>query len=392
MSWPNFFNDLSRVVIDARYLWLPVVLFFIFWKLWVYYIRARFVSRLDWTLLEIKLPREILKGPQAMEVVLNMFHQTRDGNIIQKYWLGLLRVWFSLEITSINGAVRFFVYTQRFFRNLVEAQIYAQYPDVEITEVDDYTKKTFTDGFMKEWNCWGTEFVLTEEDAYPIKTYVDYGLHNLTTKEEQKTDPLTAFMEFLGSLKEGEQAWIQILIRATKKEWKKEGKKLVDKIMKEAGAKTEKPKEGEVEMGIFKLTPGQTDIIKAVERDVSKLGFDVGIRAMYLARKDIFNMVNAISLIGLMKQYNALNLNGFKPARASSVDYFKNLREPKMKIKMLDAFRQRSYFYMPYDRGPFVLNSEELATIFHFPGRVAETPTLGRIEAKKGEPPTNLPI
>jgi hypothetical protein len=47
---------------------------------------------------------------------------------------------------------------------------------------------------------------------------------------------------------------------------------------------------------------------------------------------------------------------------------------------------------MPYQRTPFVLNTEELATIYHFPGRVAETPTFGRIEAKKGEPPSNLPI
>jgi len=389
MSLSEFFFGIWQVVLEARYLWLPIVLFFVFWKLWIYYIRARFISKLDWTLLEIKIPREIFKGPQAMEIILNMFHQTNEGSLFERYWMGRLRAWFSLEIASINGKVRFFVYTQKFFRNLVEAQIYAQYPDVEITEVDDYSKRAFTGGFMKEWNCWGTEFVLTKDDAYPIKTYIDYGLHNLMTKEEQKTDPLTAFIEFFGSLKEGEQAWLQILIRATKKEWKEEGKKLVDKIIKEAKGES---KEGEIEIGMFKLTPGQIDVIKAIERDVSKLGFDVGIRAMYLAKKDKFNIVNGVSLIGLMKQYNALNLNGFKPARDTSVNYFKNLREPKMKIKMLDAFRRRSYFYMPYDRKPFVLNSEELATIFHFPGRVAETPTLGRIEAKKGEPPPNLPI
>jgi hypothetical protein len=278
---------------------------------------------------------------------------------------------------------------------LVEAQIYAQYPDVEITEVDDYAKMAFVDGFEKEWGCWGTEFGLTEEDAYPIRTYVDYGLHETMTKEEQKTDPLTSFLEFLGSLREGEQVWFQILIRATKKKWQDEGKKLVEKLMKEAGVlpKSEKPKEGTMEMGILKLTPGQTEVIKAIERDVSKLGFDTGIRGLYLARNDRFNPTNIASLVGVMKQYNAMNLNGFEPVNSTKVDYFfKQKREAKKKIKMLDAFRQRSYFYMPYDRKAFVLNTEELATIFHFPGRVAETPTFGRIEAKKGEAPTNLPI
>lgn len=395
MLLPSFFNDLWRVVIDARFLWLPVILFLIFWKLWLYYIRSRFVSKLDWTILEIRLPREIMKGPRAMEVVLNVLHQTKDGNLLEKYWKGFLRPWFSLEIVSIGGEIHFFIYTQRFFRNLVESQIYAQYPDVEITEVDDYSKAAFINGFGREWGCWGTEFGLTEEDAYPIRTYVDYGLHETMTKEEQKTDPITSFIEFFGSLKEGEQIWFQILIRATKKKWQDEGKKLVEKLMKEAGVipKSEKPKEGMIEMGVFKLTPGQTEVIKAIERDVSKLGFDVGIRGLYLARNDRFNLVNIASLVGVMKQYNAMNLNGFKLVNPTTVDYFlKKKREAKKKTKILNAFRQRSYFYMPYDRKVFILNTEELATIFHFPGRVAETPTFGRIEAKKGEAPTDLPI
>jgi hypothetical protein len=395
MPLPSFFNDLWRVFIEARFLWLPVILFFVFWKIWLYYIRSRFVSKLDWTILEIKLPREIMKGPRAMEVVLNTFHQTKDGNLIEKYWQGWLRPWFSLEIVSIGSEIHFFIYTQRFFRNLVESQIYAQYPDVEITEVDDYSKAAFVDGFGRDWGCWGMEFGLTAEDAYPIKTYVDYGLQDLATKEEQKTDPITSFIEFLGSLKEGEQVWFQILIRATKKKWQDEGKKLVEKLMK-AIREREKPKLGEkelVKVTAFTLTPGEKAVIEAIERDVAKLGFDTGIRGLYLARNERFNPVNIASLVGTMKQYNTLNLNGFKPVNSTTVDYFfKKKREAGKKKIILDAFRQRSYFYMPYDRKPFVLNTEELATIFHFPGRVAETPTLGRIEARKGEAPTDLPI
>ncbi len=384
--------NILQLVIETRFFWLPIILALVFWKLWVYYIRASFISKLDWVLLEIKLPREITKGPQAMEVVLNPFHQPRDGNFIDKYWGGFLRAWFSLEIVSIEGKIHFFVYTQRFFRNLVEAQIYAQYSDVEITEVDDYAK-FFSKGFEKDWRFQGMEFKLEAEDAYPIKTYVDYKLHELATKEEQKTDPLTSFLELLGSIKTGEQIWFQILIRATKKKWKEEGKKLVEKLMKEKESKSEsKNKEGVISMGIFKMTPGEQDVIKAIERDVSKLGFDVGIRTIYFAKSEVFNPVNIPSLVGTMKQYNALNLNGFKIINSTAVNYFKGLRESGRRIKMIDAYRQRSVFYMPYVRNSFVLNTEELATIFHFPGRVAETPTLGRIEAKKGEAPMNLPI
>jgi len=381
--------NILQLVINARFLWLPIILVLVFWKLWLYYVRSNYISRLEWVLLEIKLPREITKGPRAMEVALNMFHQTFDGILWEKYWKGFLRAWFSLEIVSIEGEIHFFIYTQKYFKNLVEAQIYAQYPDVEITEINDYAK-FFDRGFEKDWKFWGTEFKLTAEDAYPIKTYVDYGLQELATKEEQKTDPITSFLELLGSIKTGEQIWFQILVRATKKKWKDEGKKIIEKLTK---LKETKDKEGNILSGMLRLTPGERTIIEAIERDVSKLGFDVGIRTIYFANKDIFNMVNASSLIGTMKQYNALNLNGFRPVNSTSAAYIlKNRRLEAKKRKMFDAYCRRSMFYMPYVRNHFVLNSEELATIFHFPGRVAETPTLGRIEAKKGEAPTNLPI
>lgn len=387
----NIFFKVWEFILASYIWWLPFLLIIVFGNLWLYYIRSKFLYGLNWIVLEIKLPREITKTPRAMEVFLNSLHITKDGNLIEKYRQGWLRAWFSLEIASINGQVRFFIYTQKFFRNLIEAQLYAQYPDVEIVEVEDYTKSAFAmEEFGVNWGCFGTEFALTNEDAYPIKTYVDYGLHEMGTKEEFKTDPITAFLEVLGSLKQGEQIWMQILVRATKKEWKDGAKALVEKLMK----RDQKAKEGEViSMGSLMLSPGERVVVEAIEREVSKLGFDTGIRMMYLANNENFNAVRIPSMIGTMKQYNSLSLNGFKPARSTSVDYFlKKKREARMKIEMIDAFRNRSYFYMPYVSPSFVLNSEELATIYHFPGRVAETPTFGRIEAKKSEPPTNLPI
>lgn len=390
--FPSFIQDLLLDVWSfikiSYYWWLPFLLFVFLWNLWIFYVRYRYISGIDWVLLEIKLPREITKTPRAMEVFFNAIHNTYDGDFADKI-RGFLRSWWSFEIVSINGQIRFFVHTQTFFRNIIEAQLYAQYPDIEIAEAADYSKALMKEGFDPALRCYGMEFGLIKEDVYPIKTYVDYGLHELGTKEEFKTDPMTAFIEHMGSLKQGEQLWIQILIRGTKKkDWKKQGEKIVQKLMK----REEKPAEGQISLGSLILSPGERSVVEAIERNVSKLGFDVGIRSFYIATKESFHIMSIFQLVSIFRTYSASDLNGFRPIKSTSVDYLKKLREPKRKWEMLDAYRQRSYFYMPYPRPSFVLNSEELATIFHFPGRVAETPTFARIEAKKGEPPTNLPI
>jgi hypothetical protein len=202
---------------------------------------------------------------------------------------------------------------------------------------------------------------------------------------------LVSFLEFLGSLKQGEQVWFQVLARGSGSGWVDEGKKIINELM----GRGETTPEGE-EKRAPHLSKGEQEVVAAIERNISKLGFETGIRVVYVANKEVFNPTNIGGLIGIMNQYNTQNLNGFKPARTITPSplgfIYKAKREFKNKLSMLDAYRQRSYFYIPYKRKPFVFNTEELATIYHFPGRVAETPTFGRIEAKKGEPPPNLPV
>ncbi|MCR4306902.1 MAG: hypothetical protein NUV42_02935, partial [Candidatus Yonathbacteria bacterium] len=347
------------------------------------------------------------KSPLAMEVVLNALHQTSgESNWYAKYILGKSRVWFSLELVSIEGKVRFFLLTRPFFRSVVQNNIYAQYPTIEIFEVADYTSHVPYGQEGSDWSLWGLEFALTKEDPYPIKTYTDYGLDR-DPKEEFKIDPMTPMLEMLGSLGKGNQMWIQILVRATKKDnkkagglfgkasdWKKDGEKLIEKLRKEYSE--QKPKPGQTVAFDRTLTKGQQEEIAAIERSISKLGFDCGIRGIYLAKGDTFDATNIPGLLGAFKQYNSNELNGFKPSNVTGFDFpwedFQNMRLSKKKATLFNAYVQRSYFHPPYKRKSFVLNSEELATIFHFPGSVAETPTFERIESKKVEPPANLPV
>jgi len=393
-------GDVLALFFNFWFLWLPAALAFIAWETWVIYVHSYYYSHIAWTYLEIKVPGEIAKSPRAMETVFNSLHNTRTGNLIEAFWDGFITIWYSFEIASIGGEVHFYVRTSKFFKNLVESQIYSQYPEVEIEEVDDYTKRLPKELPNKDYLVWGAEFGLTKDDCYPIKTYVDFGLDK-PAEEEEKTDPLSNLLEFLGSLRDGEQLWFQIVIQGATDDWKKKGEKLIEQMLgrkkfqlaAERGERSAPPL----------LAPGEKDVIEAVERNISKLGFKTGIRFVYVARRDVYTASTFSSMLGIMKQFNSLNLNGFKPAYSTSIDYFFiKTRQAFRQRHIVEHFRKRSYFYPPYgsfvhpakygDVPPFVLNSEELATIYHFPGRTAGAPRLERIEARKGAPPANLPI
>lgn len=391
-----FFGSLSDLALRSNVafeLVAPILLGFAAWKVWVRYVNAEYMKGMKWQLLEIRLPKEIRRSPLAMELVLNTLHQTGStGTWYDRYWLGRVRNYFSLEIVSIEGTVHFFIRTPEAFRNFIESYIYAQYSEAEVTEVPDYTER-ITYAKDGRWSIWGTEFALTAADPYPIKTYVDYGL-NETVKEEEKIDPITTTIELMASMQKGEQLWLQIIVRASGKEvkgWKKEAGEEIKKIKDEALKKVGAEKWSEQ-----LLTSGEKDVIKAIERNVDKLPYDVGIRGIYIAEKEAFRGSNIPSLINILKIYNSTNLNGFKLARPTSVDYpwedFHNIRQDAMKMEMFELYRRRGYFYPPHSRKPFVLSSEELATIYHFPGAVATTPSFGRVDSKKAEPPANLPI
>ena len=389
-----------------RYLpvWMPFLMFGAFYQVWMRYIRTKYLHEQGTILLEFKIPKEMFKSPVAMEIVLAGLSQPSVGSYIDVFFKGRVRPWFSLELVSIGGQVHFFIWTQKKFKNFIESQVYSQFPTVEIHEVSDYALQTvYTPEEMK---MWGMQLKLTKSDIIPIKSYIEYGMDK-DPEEEFKIDPITPMLEYLGSIKQNEQVWIQILIQPHRKETLKDGrlqtkndcksdmKKEVEKIMKDSLVKPEKDKPPT----LGGLSETQKDTINAMQRSVTKTPFDTMIRGIYIAPKDNFNPANITGLTSTFKQYGSGNLNGFAPSFTTGYEYpwqdFKGRREEKGKRKLFDAYRRRSFFNPPYKNfygRPFVLTTEELATIYHFPGQVASTPTFSRISSKKAEAPSNLPL
>lgn len=209
------------------------------WRFWKMYVNQKFLNKWneDSILLEIKLPREIMKSPLATEVALATLLQS--GGIGSWYALnfsGNLPAYSSLEIASLEGIIHFYIRIHKKFKHLVESNFYAQYPGIEIVEADDYTKMIRYHHLSKDVSMWGSNYKLQQTwtpknpetgkaytkpdgkeykmpaDFFPIKTYVDYGLDK-DPKEEFKIDPITPLLEVMGSATKGEYFWYQILVQ-----------------------------------------------------------------------------------------------------------------------------------------------------------------------------------
>ena len=390
--------------------WAPVILIGMWWTQWVQYVRANFIAQQTPVLLEIKVPRQIFKTPRAMEEVFIALNVgPGETTFISRWWEGKVRPWWSLELVSLEGKVHFYIWCWQQYRDYIESQFYAQYPDMEIHEVEDYTSGVRYD--PKVNSVWGMEYVLAKKDAYPIRTYIDLELDQDSRKPEQIVDPISGVFEKLSSLGKGEQLWVQIIIRQNKgatirptlwnkkASWKDEAQAEIESIYENAKPKDKDLVTGEISEGYPLLKPAEVNVIKALERSVDKPGFDAGIRAVYLTKPDSFkgNRIPT-NIVQLWGSFASGYLNKFVPGDTwhVSLDYpwqdFAGIRERGFSHGIIDAFRRRSMFHPPYDRPRFVLTTEELATIYHFPSEEAKAPGIERITSTKGEPPANLPI
>lgn len=395
--------------------WNP---FLFFWKYWRQELWDRTVKRI---VLEIKMPKEVVKPIKAMEQVFAGFHAIHDVFTWREKWLeGQFQLSFALEIVSIDGEAHFFIRTPERDRKIIESNIYSQYPEAEIFEVDDYTKNIPQDIPNKDWDLFGMGFINSKtEYAYPIKTYPSFEAE-IEPKEEKRIDPLAGLLEGMATLRPGEQLWVQIVATPVRDEtpWVKEGQALKDKLAR----RPEKPKpksllweaaevlvsgppkkvEGEREVipPEMKLTPGERTVLQAIEEKIGKFGYKCTIRFIYLGKKEVFFKPMARIPYGFFKEVSTENLGGLKPdkrfiTKMKSVPFWflDDRRVYLRKRRLFRYYQKRLPPFFPRSGGTFILNTEELATLFHFPSRmVAPAPGVLRVEAKKGEAPPGLPV
>ncbi|MEK7602251.1 MAG: hypothetical protein AAB472_02095 [Patescibacteria group bacterium] len=387
-------------------IWLPIMLGYFSYHYWRIANRTEWLAKQEYILLELRVPRDVRKTPLAMETVLASL-QISPGE--STWWKtiveGRTRPWWSFEIVSLGGRVHLYVWTREGFRRGLESYFYAQYPGIEIVEATDYSREV--DPSHDPYDMWGCEFKFNREDPYPLKTYVDFMKPDSPmAKPEEQVDPLAQVIEYIGSLSPKEQFWIQILVRVSKDEKyapftiRDEAKKVLEELRKETVRKTSFVDASGVtrESESFpNPTRGIQNTMEAIERKISKPLFDVGIRSVYLAPKENYQGSSVAHLISMWRPFSSETLNKLGITRwFATLDDWpwedrKGHLQAHMRHGLVDAYRRRSYFAEPYRFPWMVMNTEELATLFHIPSSGVTTPSLPRIQSSTAEAPSNLP-
>jgi len=414
----EFFAQLLWVFSATWFIIMPITFWMIFKSLW-----ARYVCILDFygkqneVLLEIIPPRDLEKSPKVMESFFDSLAATDAGvNKINEHCHCAGNPFFSLEIVGSEGTVHFYIRTPAAFRNLVESSLYAQYPNVEIMEVDDYVYKVPLVIPNAQWTLKGFDLALLKPDAYPIKTY-QYFEEDVTGK---MIDPLASMVEAMSTLGPGQHIWLQYIIRVDRPQWFNDwGKGAVDEFL----GKAEKPEGfwsrlwhdikdviggltiawnqppefsspevsgGDDQPVEFRLTPGEKQTLKALEENISKNMFSVNMRLIVVGKKDFFSAVNLGGAMSSIKQFSDNHTNQFVPVDRSKVyaDY--------VNVESRMAYRMRKILQRYRDRDdsgyPFHLSSAELATVFHLLDMSVEAPGVQWSDSRRGNAPSNLPM
>ncbi|HLD22280.1 MAG TPA: hypothetical protein VJB65_05280 [Patescibacteria group bacterium] len=389
---------------------------------WLYWIQGLYFSGKKFVLLAIDVPKLNEQSMKAVEHFIATLHGAyKDINWVEKWWGGMFIDSFSLEIVSIDGYIQYFVFCDDYHVDLIKGSIFAQYPDAEIIEVEDYATNVPQHYPDEKYDMWGGEWVLNKSDVYPIKTY-DLFEHSLTGVY---ADPLASVLELMSRIRPGEQVWIQLIINPIPAAPFRE--KCVEEVNKIIGRKEatkltnfdyilafplriiesmhnfifntegwgEMPGTSEADKGNFMtLTGGEQQVVLAIQKKAAQLPFNAKFRFVYIAPKNTYSIPRVVwSMMGAMRQFSATDMNGFKWGKLSTVGAvvwgFAKRRKNMRKNNLMMTYKGRSAWGGEMWQ---TMSDAEIASIFHFPSEIVKTPLVAKTIAKKAEPPTLLPL
>ena len=405
---------------------LPFLLKDFFAKRWLWWRNEGWLAKnFHPIILELKIPYDNTKPIRAMETVMANIHAIiyRPADAWETWVDGQLQTSMAIEMVSIEGEIHFYIRMDAGYRDAVEAAFYAQYPSIEIVEAEDYTRKVPLNIPNKDWDLWATDYKAIRDSAYPIKTYKDFETEREVT-EEQKIDPVAVLLEAFSKIGPKEQLWIQFVIKPVAVDsgstWIKDALAVKDRLAKRpektsnrdkpilfeaaeiliSGPSEKKPEKKDESLipPEMKMTPGERDIVAAIENKASKQGFESFARFVFLGKRDFFHKGNLRLPFIYFSSYVTNNLNALYPLgkTITKVHYswflpLNRIRDRRKYLRQRKLFRNyinRLPPLFPYGNDTFILNTEEMASLFHFPSwGVSPVPGVSRTTTKTKAPP-----
>jgi len=290
---------------------------------------------------------------------------------------------FSFEIVSDKeGIISFYAIVPKYLQHFFEQQLQAQYPSAQIDLVDDYNI------FLPHGKITSASLVLKNNSMLPIRTYL-----------KLETDFLNAVTNSLSKIAQEDAAVIQIVTRSATPGWRNKGIKvasemqqgkklsealritgtsLISKLFKTLWQSFVPKKQDDAnkvdQKKQHQLSPMEQEIIKSLEEKASKAGFEVNIRIIVSAQNEEKAQIYLNNITSAFAQYTDYQYgNGFKIIKGdeSTIENFI--------YRFLDS------------KNSFILNSEEMTSIYHFPLSTTETPNIRWLMAKKAPAPINIP-
>lgn len=349
----------------------------------------------------IQVSRLNEKSAKVAEFIFSTLHANTIPETFLNWFLGKESPRFSFEIASIHQHIGFFIWTPREYEDLITAQLYAQYPDIDITRVKDYS---LTHNIHAK-HAVGVELQTSEPYIYPIKRHPQFEDKNAQTFH----DPLSAITSALSSFESIEQVWIQTIIQPLDSAWRRRGLWVANKV--KGGFCISSPNYGKwytnmllkrgwerwmyllfVRPALFCVGLGPKMSLVQMKEEVetahdketaehsimgklSQLGFNSTLRMIYIPA--LHNVAMAEQRLqqcaASFYQFNIPRFNSFStvPMRGSSE-------------KVLKSFQEREISHTS------ILSTEEVATLWHLPNLTVTTPNIQWVESRKIEAPLNI--
>ncbi len=353
---PNLTNIMAAIMIAVILLAVIVVLIlggmylFMIW----YKNRDREKQSLDSTLLQIAVPRDNeIKIDAAEQLFSSLAGIKAHGTF------GFLKnpPHISFEIVGMPEDIRFYIYTPNKYKDMVEKQINAAYPDAEIKVVEEKGAK---EGYIigNEYNIFNKEgkvafasLKLKDSNYKPLKVYKDFAV-----------DPMASITSVLAKMSHGEGAAIQVLLTGADHSWSKAGRQYIA---------TTKKNESNPETAGYSADPKE---LEGIENKISKPGFYTVIRIVVSSSSQEAATAHLENIINAFGQFDGHN------------SFTKN--KHWLKGGFVSDF---VYRFFPSGGNLSVLTSEELAGVFHFPNKSVTTPHIYWINAKRAPAPAQIP-